>query len=109
MVHSNERGRALEYCVAIEMQRLFEKDLKIETKSSGNTDKLNFRDSVYFKDLDDKTKVDFNKCAGVVAKWLKEQDWFDNADLITIDRFGDDNKMLKFLMSSQGLIEPLEL
>jgi len=90
MVHSNERGRALEYCVAIEMQRLFKKDLKIETKSSGNTDKLNFRDSAYFKDLDDKTKADFNKGADVITKWLKKQDWFDNANSITIDRLGDD-------------------
>jgi hypothetical protein len=91
MVHSNERGRALEYRIAIEMKRLFQDEMKIETKSSETTNRLNFRDVVYFNELDDKTKIDFDKCAIAVGKWLKEQDWFDNADAITIDRLGDDN------------------
>ena len=51
MVHSNERGRALEYRIAIEMYRVFQ-GMGLETKSSESTNRLNFRDVTYFEDLD---------------------------------------------------------
>lgn len=89
MVHSNERGRALEYRIAVELIKTFQ-DMNLETKSSENTIKLNFRDKKYFEELDEHSQKDFDKCAIAIGKWLKEQVWFENAELVTIDRFGDD-------------------
>lgn len=90
MVKSNERGRALEYRIAIEIDHFLEKELKLDVISSDSTKRLNFQHSSYFNELDDETKEDFDKCAKAVVKWLKMQDWFDDAATVTIDRFGDD-------------------
>ncbi len=90
MVHSNEIGRALEYKVAIELENFINNELKIETISTETTNKLNFRHKIYFDDLNEPTKQDFSLCATTLIKWLKNQNWFELADHVTIDRFGDE-------------------
>jgi len=90
MTHSNERGRALEYRVTVEIEHFLRDDLRLEILSTENTKRLNQRDKAYFEALDELTKTDFSVCACTLIKWLKTQDWFSLADHVTIDRFGDE-------------------
>ncbi len=90
MVGSNERGRALEYKIGIEIDSFLARRLKLDVRSSENTKHLNFRDKAYFDVLDQETKDDFGLCAKAAAKWIGQQDWFKDAQSITIDRFSDD-------------------
>lgn len=90
MAGSNERGRALEYRLGIDIHSFLEGTLKLDVLSSESTKRLNFRDKPYFDALDNETKSDFELCSKATVKWLKQQDWFDNAETVTIERFGDD-------------------
>lgn len=95
MAGSNERGRALEYLVGIELHSFLENEMNLDVLSSESTKRLNFRDKPYFDALSEKDKADFGLCAKAFLKWLKQQDWLDNAETVTIDRFGDDKAKKK--------------
>lgn len=89
MAGSNERGRALEYKIAIEAADFLE-GLGLEVKSSDSTKRLNFHHKDYFDELDSETKDSFEAGAKAFCKWLEKQEWVKNAMVVTIDRFGDD-------------------
>ena len=90
MAGSNERGRALEYYLGIEIHSFLENGLKLDVLSSDSTKHLNFRDKPYFDVLSEKDKADFKLCAKAFMNWIKQQGWLDDAEAITIDRFSDD-------------------
>ena len=90
MAGSNERGRALEYKIAIEIGNFLREELQLDVISSNSTKQLNFRDKLYFDELDEETKNDFSLCVATFVKWFAKQDWLKGALTVTIDRFGDD-------------------
>ncbi len=90
MVNSNERGRALEYKIAIEVHDFLADSLRLDVISTDGSKRLNFRDKLYFDELDEPTKSDFSLCATTFVKWFDKQGWLKDAATVTIDRFGDD-------------------
>lgn len=90
MVHSNERGRALEYVIATELESFIKGTLKLSIISTETTKRLNIRDKAYFDALDVPTQNDFILCSKTLTNWIYSEGWFSSADHITIDRFGDE-------------------
>jgi len=89
MVDCNDHGRALEYCVALGLERFLVNN-KVEVISSEETKRLNFRDKPQFDALPLQDKEDFARCSLAINVWLESKGSLKGVERGTIDRLSDD-------------------
>ncbi len=87
MVNSNERGRALEFAVAHELENSLKKRVFVEVTE--RTIEQNRKHWMYFNALDKGTQKSFLSCARTFAGWIEKSGWLEGATKVSLDRIPD--------------------